>query len=100
MFGLSILFKLIKQSSKPYSVAAIVNKYSTIAATNAITDHRFVIVNFTNNLCQNERLKFPLVWLRDNCQCSMCFDALSKSRTIDWAKFQLSDATPKIVSVS
>lgn len=36
-----------------------------------------------------ETYKYPLVWLRDNCQCSDCFHANSNSRTIDWEKFSV-----------
>lgn len=28
--------------------------------------------------------EFPLVWLRDNCQCEECFDPATTSRKIDW----------------
>lgn len=31
--------------------------------------------------------KFPSIWLRDNCQCSNCFQIQTQSRTIDWEKF-------------
>ncbi|ALC49295.1 CG4335 [Drosophila busckii] len=34
-----------------------------------------------------ERLIFPGVWLRDNCQCAKCFHANSQSRQHDWDKF-------------
>lgn len=34
-------------------------------------------------------LKFPLVWLRDNCQCPQCFHRESTSRIIDWTKFDV-----------
>lgn len=36
---------------------------------------------------EKETYKYPLVWLRDNCQCSNCFHENSRSRTIDWEKF-------------
>lgn len=36
-----------------------------------------------------ETYKYPLVWLRDNCQCSSCFHENSSSRTIDWEKFSV-----------
>ncbi|XP_046611402.1 gamma-butyrobetaine dioxygenase-like [Neodiprion virginianus] len=35
----------------------------------------------------NNTLKFPTIWLRDNCQCPACFQRHSQSRTIDWGKF-------------
>lgn len=34
-------------------------------------------------------LKFPYVWLRDNCQCELCFHQSAKSRIIDWSGFNL-----------
>ncbi|XP_015588800.1 gamma-butyrobetaine dioxygenase [Cephus cinctus] len=36
---------------------------------------------------KNGPLKFPSVWLRDNCQCPNCFHQESQSRTIDWGHF-------------
>lgn len=35
----------------------------------------------------NETYKFPSIWLRDNCQCPVCFEGESQSRTINWEKF-------------
>uniref|UniRef100_W8BUB0 Gamma-butyrobetaine dioxygenase n=2 Tax=Ceratitis capitata TaxID=7213 RepID=W8BUB0_CERCA len=32
-------------------------------------------------------MKFPSVWLRDNCYCEKCFHQSSKSRRIDWDYF-------------
>lgn len=32
-------------------------------------------------------LKFPYVWLRDNCQCEKCFHYSAKSRILDWSYF-------------
>ncbi|XP_017465577.1 PREDICTED: gamma-butyrobetaine dioxygenase [Rhagoletis zephyria] len=31
-------------------------------------------------------LKFPSVWLRDNCQCSACFHRNTKSRQANWTR--------------
>lgn len=39
---------------------------------------------------------FPLVWLRDNCTCEMCFHQNSNSRIINWNNF---DISPKVKSV-
>lgn len=65
-------------------------------------DDRYMIVdvNRNNNSSKCEKLKYPLIWLRDNCQCSNCFHSQSKSRTIDWTKFDFKDAQPKSISVS
>ncbi|CAK1602581.1 unnamed protein product [Parnassius mnemosyne] len=43
---------------------------------------------------QGKSLKFPFVWLRDNCQCEKCFHKSAKSRILDWSKFNL-NAKPK-----
>lgn len=32
-------------------------------------------------------LDFPVVWLRDNCRCTTCFDHTAQSRVIDQLKF-------------
>ncbi|KAG6441935.1 gamma-butyrobetaine dioxygenase [Manduca sexta] len=34
-------------------------------------------------------LKFPFVWLRDNCQCEECFHKSAKSRILDWSNFDV-----------
>jgi Gamma-butyrobetaine hydroxylase-like, N-terminal len=33
------------------------------------------------------KLEFPVIWLRDNCQCSACFDPQTYTRLIDWDTF-------------
>uniref|UniRef100_A0A1B0CGH6 Putative gamma-butyrobetaine2-oxoglutarate dioxygenase n=1 Tax=Lutzomyia longipalpis TaxID=7200 RepID=A0A1B0CGH6_LUTLO len=44
----------------------------------------------------NRLMHFPLVWLRDNCQCSQCFDPPTYSRIINWYNF---DVHPKLQSI-
>lgn len=111
MFGATNFVKLLKNSIRNNRLAIVNNfKYSTIVATNAktIENDRFIIMDFVHNektptkttTHNNKRLKFPLIWLRDNCQCSQCFDSSSKSRTMDWTKFTINDAQPKSLSVS
>ncbi|XP_038220862.1 gamma-butyrobetaine dioxygenase-like [Zerene cesonia] len=43
-----------------------------------------------------EHLKFPHVWLRDNCQCEQCFHTSARSRIIDYSNFNI-DSKPKAV---
>lgn len=107
MIGATNFVKLFRNSIRNYPLAIVNNfKYSTIFATNAktIENYRYVIMDFVHSEKQpmqnNEQLKFPLIWLRDNCQCSQCFDSSSKSRTMDWTKFTINDAQPKSLSVS
>ncbi|KAI9555785.1 hypothetical protein GHT06_018301 [Daphnia sinensis] len=47
-----------------------------------------LVVQWKENLTD----EYPLVWLRDNCQCSACFDQSSQSRTINFSQFQLNQA--------
>lgn len=77
-----------------------------VAMTNAklTADQRFVVVDVNKktgkDLNESEKqLKYPSMWLRDNCQCSECFHASSKSRTIDWTTFDLNSAKPKSIAV-
>ncbi|XP_067635159.1 gamma-butyrobetaine dioxygenase [Eurosta solidaginis] len=39
------------------------------------------------NSSSNKTMKFPSVWLRDNCCCDQCFHQSSKSRRINWDHF-------------
>lgn len=34
-------------------------------------------------------LRFPAIWLRDNCQCKSCFSQKTQSRIIDYSKFSV-----------
>lgn len=82
----------------------VASRHSSFQATAANTsaDRRYMIIDINKGEQSTncERLKYPLIWLRDNCQCSTCFDAQSKSRTIDWTKFHLKNAHPKSITVS
>lgn len=37
---------------------------------------------------QLQQSKFPLVWLRDNCQCRQCFHPEVNRRILDWTQFE------------
>lgn len=60
------------------------------------TEDDIICINDPQKL---EELKFPLIWLRDNCQCSQCFHAMSNSRTIDAEKFNF-NIQPSLTVVS
>ena len=59
------------------------------------------IQEYSNRLIINWKEKFtdeyPLVWLRDNCQCPACFDQSSKSRTINFSNFQVNQKCKHVV---
>lgn len=48
-----------------------------------LREEKIVITGKQNNL----RFEFPIIWLRDNCQCSECFHTQTFTRTIDWNTF-------------
>jgi len=52
--------------------------------------NRRLVVNWKNSPSD----QFPFVWLRDNCQCSQCFDSSSQSRTINLSLFK-TDIQPR-----
>lgn len=52
---------------------------------NIQNDDKYVVLNCD----ESKSLKYPIVWLRDNCQCQECFHDGSMSRIIDWSKFNV-----------
>lgn len=84
-------------------------KYSTFSAVpgkvSAFLQDRYVVIDVTPltpktvGAKTEEHLKYPLLWLRDNCQCSECFHKGSSSRVLDWCKFDV-DVKPVKVNVS
>lgn len=66
-------------------------------------DKRFIILSIERSNgtkpAQNDQFKYPMIWLRDNCQCRECYNPIMKSRTQDWAKFNINCA-PKQLTVS
>lgn len=68
---------------------------SPIGSLNLDQKHKRLVVKWK----ESEKLdEYPLVWLRDNCQCSKCFNAAAKSRTIDFGAFSLHSKPVKAVS--
>lgn len=51
-------------------------------------------MNFENG----ESLDYPAIWLRDNCQCTKCFETTSNSRVIDFQTFR-DDTIPVNIQV-
>lgn len=102
MFGLLTARKLVENSIQRHLKMALKNASSSASIANATADGRFMVVDIKqnkSNACASEKHKYPLVWLRDSCQCSECFHAQSKSRSIDWTKFDFKNARPKSISV-
>ncbi|XP_055309057.1 gamma-butyrobetaine dioxygenase-like [Sitodiplosis mosellana] len=94
--------KVLESSVQKYLKTTIKSASFSAESVKTSTDHRYVVVgiNKSGSKSDCEQLKYPLVWLRDNCQCSSCFDAPTKSRIIDWTKFDLKNAQPKSVSIN
>ena len=59
-------------------------------------DKRRVIVE---DLSGGQSHEYPWVWLRDNCQCSECYEPISHCRIINLTEWSL-DIKPREVSVS
>ncbi|XP_047520022.1 gamma-butyrobetaine dioxygenase-like [Pieris napi] len=53
--------------------------------------------NFIQLEVDGENLKFPHIWLRDNCQCNQCFHSTAKSRIIDYSNLKI-DVKPKSIN--
>lgn len=45
---------------------------------------------------KGKKYRYPFVWLRDNCQCDVCFHQSSRSRVINWENF---NTNPKLKKV-
>lgn len=101
MFSLSRVTKVLNISSQK-CLHQMAKKASVLAAAKTSPDNRYMLVDVNNeeDVSKNAQLKYPLVWLRDNCQCSKCFDAQTKSRILDWTKFKFENAQPKSINVS
>lgn len=41
-------------------------------------------------------IKYPAIWLRDNCQCDQCYHKGSNSRTVDWRQFDVNVKPDKV----
>lgn len=57
--------------------------------TATVENEKFIVVQENTGNAKSEPLKFPGVWLRDNCCCTQCFHPTSKSRKHDWDKFDV-----------
>lgn len=57
--------------------------------------HNRLVVHWKESLTD----EYPLVWLRDNCQCSACFNQSSQSRTINFSQFQLNQTLRHLVNL-
>lgn len=44
---------------------------------------QLVVLKFRNG----KSLEYPVIWLRDNCQCEECFHPPTHTRTLDWDCF-------------
>ncbi|XP_005192213.1 gamma-butyrobetaine dioxygenase [Musca domestica] len=62
------------------------NTLNRLLGTQLINDGRVLVVeeDTKKSNSQERSMKFPIVWLRDNCQCSECFHGTTKSRKTNW----------------
>lgn len=65
------------------------NSLNRLLSTQLINDGRVLVVQEDANdshPLKPHAMKFPTIWLRDNCQCSECFHDTTKSRKINWER--------------
>ncbi|XP_058816035.1 gamma-butyrobetaine dioxygenase-like [Topomyia yanbarensis] len=73
-------------ASEPHLVDS--NRGSKIVASyqpEATRERHHLIVESADE----QRFEFPLIWLRDNCQCAECFHPKSYSRILNWELFKV-----------
>lgn len=87
-FSRSLLQPVFVNSSSSYPI----QRFSKIV-TNIKENKPGTLLNWSENYLylnkNNSSYTFPIVWLRDNCQCDQCFHVESKSRIIDWKNFDV-----------
>lgn len=83
--------KIMKRS---YNVPINKEVVQHLQSISASVENRFVVI-----ANEDVKYKYPLIWLRDNCQCPNCYHIHSKSRTINW-ELNRYNTEPKSVSVS
>lgn len=97
-FFLSNSLTILGKRLQPFTLPQNLVNNRTIANLTSVKE-----VNSTNRLVvqweDNSKDDYPLVWLRDNCQCSACFDESSQSRTINFEKFNLNHKLQNYVTV-
>ncbi|XP_055594982.1 gamma-butyrobetaine dioxygenase-like isoform X2 [Uranotaenia lowii] len=70
------------RSSEVHTVPRIRAAYQSQCSEH---NHKMVVVEISDG----SRYEYPLVWLRDNCQCESCYHAGSNSRILDWEHFDV-----------
>lgn len=83
--------KCVQSSSKYFATKLLKNNLRTL---DQICDKKFprkqsTGYDYVELNIRGESLKFPSVWLRDNCQCEKCFHHSAQSRIIDWTNFNV-----------
>jgi len=82
----SVSLNGIRLASKIRSPVQSVSSFNLEEATNRL------VIRWKDEVSGTDA--FPLVWLRDNCQCPLCFASSSQSRAINLGNFKL-DQKPK-----
>lgn len=82
----TVYLKSSRLTSKVWGSVRSVSSLSYEETTNRL------VINWKDESCNAD--EFPIVWLRDNCQCSECFASSSQSRAINLGNFRL-DHKPK-----
>ncbi|XP_055544863.1 gamma-butyrobetaine dioxygenase-like [Wyeomyia smithii] len=84
----SVLRKAVNVREQPQLVETPLIRSASLQCSDAGDRHqqrRQLVIELTDD----QRYEFPLVWLRDNCQCSDCFHPKSYSRILNWETFNV-----------
>ncbi|KXJ77743.1 hypothetical protein RP20_CCG006748 [Aedes albopictus] len=87
------------QKAVSVSVSELGVESSTTAIRSAICLRQKGDELLVVELVNGQKHEFPLVWLRDNCQCSGCFHPGSHSRILNWELFDVDKVQVKECSV-
>ncbi|XP_037939818.1 gamma-butyrobetaine dioxygenase [Teleopsis dalmanni] len=68
-------------------------RHLSVAAING----NFIVVQPKQS---KSNIKFPAVWLRDNCQCNECFHKHTKSRTMNWERINHNVHVERVCAVN
>lgn len=87
-----IYWNIVRSSSSLLSTLSQVNVFSDV-------DRKAVFLTGVSPeplKSSKVEIKYPAVWLRDNCQCNQCYHKGSNSRTIDWCNFDANVKPDKV----
>ncbi|GAB0088837.1 hypothetical protein DMENIID0001_033010 [Sergentomyia squamirostris] len=87
---LTCQFEILRRISKRFISSR--EKFTPLGRLSVCESDQVLSLDYGNRL-----MYFPILWLRDNCQCSECFNPPTHSRIIDWYNFNVNTKLETIV---